>query len=205
MDIALREAKLALEEKEVPIGCAFVHKTRGLISKARNATVAQRNGARHAELIAIDDIILNQKENPNIFTECDLYVTVEPCIMCASALRQLRVRKVHFGCANERFGGCGGLVSVHDDRNNSVSLEQDPLPPMQVCGGEYADEAIELLRLFYSQENEWAPQPQKRTKSQLLKGELAAKFVFSRAFNDAAEGSKINDVSQQDDPPSSNK
>jgi tRNA-specific adenosine deaminase 2 len=49
----------------------------------------------------------------DIFKTTDLYVTVEPCIMCASALRQLEVKRVFFGCANQRFGGCGSVLNVH--------------------------------------------------------------------------------------------
>jgi tRNA-specific adenosine deaminase 2 len=45
----------------------------------------------------------------------DLYVTVEPCIMCASALRQYRIRSVYFGCANDRFGGTGGVLNIHSE------------------------------------------------------------------------------------------
>ena len=50
-----------------------------------------------------------------IFHETDLYVTVEPCIMCASALRQFGIRTVYFGCVNERFGGTGGVLSIHSE------------------------------------------------------------------------------------------
>lgn len=52
---------------------------------------------------------------PIVFSETDLYVTVEPCIMCASALRQLKIRKVYFGCSNDRFGGTGGVLSIHSE------------------------------------------------------------------------------------------
>ncbi len=52
---------------------------------------------------------------PSVFQNTDLYVTVEPCIMCASALRQYRIRSVYYGCANERFGGTGGVLSIHSE------------------------------------------------------------------------------------------
>jgi len=52
---------------------------------------------------------------PSILKETDLYVTVEPCIMCASALRQYKIRSVYYGCANERFGGTGGVLSIHSE------------------------------------------------------------------------------------------
>lgn len=85
------------------------------------------------------------KHPPSIIKETDLYVTVEPCIMCASALRQYGIRAVYFGCLNDRFGGCGGVMTVHSD----PSVD----PPYPVYGGLFREEAIMLLRKFYVQEN----------------------------------------------------
>lgn len=86
------------------------------------------------------------KHPQSILKETDLYVTVEPCIMCASALRQYGIRAVYFGCLNDRFGGCGGVMQINSD--NSVD------PPYPVYGGLFREEAIMLLRRFYVQENE---------------------------------------------------
>jgi tRNA-specific adenosine deaminase 2 len=85
------------------------------------------------------------KHPSSILKDTDLYVTVEPCIMCASALRQYGIRAVYFGCLNDRFGGCGGVMTVHSDP--SVDL------PYPVYGGLFREEAIMLLRKFYVQEN----------------------------------------------------
>lgn len=82
----------------------------------------------------------------SILKETDLYVTVEPCIMCASALRQYGIRAVYFGCLNDRFGGTGGVMTVHMDEG------VDPAFP--VYGGLFREEAIMLLRRFYVQEND---------------------------------------------------
>jgi tRNA-specific adenosine deaminase 2 len=74
---------------------------------------------RHAELEAIDAIISNPALTPTgrrgaqLLSETTLYVTVEPCIMCASALRQVGIKEVFFGCRNVRFGGCGGVLGVN--------------------------------------------------------------------------------------------
>ncbi len=70
-------------------------------------------GTRHAEFVAIDEMLQNHPLHA--IQETDLYVTVEPCIMCASALRQYRIRRVFFGCGNERFGGTGSVLSVHSE------------------------------------------------------------------------------------------
>lgn len=86
------------------------------------------------------------KHPQRILQQTDLYVTVEPCIMCASALRQYGIRAVYFGCLNDRFGGCGGVMQINSDK--SVD------PPYPVYGGLFREEAIMLLRRFYVQENE---------------------------------------------------
>jgi len=85
------------------------------------------------------------KHPSSILAQTDLYVTVEPCIMCASALRQYAIRAVYFGCLNDRFGGCGGVMTVHSDPAVDAAYP--------VYGGLFREEAIMLLRKFYVQEN----------------------------------------------------
>jgi tRNA-specific adenosine deaminase 2 len=86
------------------------------------------------------------RHHPSILHDTDLYVTVEPCIMCASALRQFGIRSVYFGCLKDRFGGTGGVMTVHMDEGVD--------PPYPVYGGLFREEAIMLLRRFYVQEND---------------------------------------------------
>lgn len=65
----------------------------------------------HAEILAIDSML---EAGPNdLFKLATLYVSVEPCLMCAAALKQLRLKKVYFGAANDRFGGCGSIKNVN--------------------------------------------------------------------------------------------
>ena len=68
-------------------------------------------GTRHAEFIAIGEMLETYPRSA--LRSTDLYVTVEPCVMCASALRQYQIRKVYFGCGNDRFGGTGSILSLH--------------------------------------------------------------------------------------------
>lgn len=70
-------------------------------------------GTKHAEFIAIAQML--QTYPRSALQSTDLYVTVEPCVMCASALKQYRIRTVYFGCANDRFGGTGGVLSLHSE------------------------------------------------------------------------------------------
>ncbi|SLM40351.1 trna-specific adenosine deaminase subunit tad2 [Lasallia pustulata] len=83
--------------------------------------------------------------------------------MCAAALRQYKIRAVYFGCSNDRFGGTGGVLSIH----TSPSID----PPYPVYGGLFREEAIMLLRRFYVQENDKAPEP-KGKKTRELKTEI---------------------------------
>ena len=168
---ALAMAQEAFSAAEVPVGCVFVRNGK-LIAKARNRTNELMNATRHAELEAIDYILsifppknenfsLSPHSGPpgdNPFAETTLYVTIEPCIMCASALRQVGIKRVCFGAGNERFGGNGSVVPVHSDPMLKNA------PPYEAVGGFYREDAIMLLRRFYLTENVYAPNPRSKAK-----------------------------------------
>ncbi|KAH7380630.1 cytidine deaminase-like protein [Pyrenochaeta sp. MPI-SDFR-AT-0127] len=157
---AIAMAELALKSDETPVGCVFV-KDGEIIGRGMNETNRTLNGTRHAEFVAIAGIL--SKNQVSVLNETDLYVTVEPCVMCASMLRQYGIRAVYFGCWNERFGGTGGVLNIHSD----PSVDK----PYPVTGGIFREEAIMLLRKFYVQENEKAPEP-KQKKTRELKTEI---------------------------------
>ncbi|KAG0636748.1 cytidine deaminase-like protein [Tuber brumale] len=156
MQSALQIATSALQSNEVPVGCVFVHGSR-IIASGRNDTNRSLCGTRHAELVAIDKILATHP--PSIFKETDLYVTVEPCIMCASALLQIGIRKVYFGCSNDRFGGCGGVLRIHegDVMGDGKNGGNGGGGGYEVVGGIYSSSAVVKLREFYVQENGRAP------------------------------------------------
>ncbi|ODV92191.1 hypothetical protein CANCADRAFT_83584 [Tortispora caseinolytica NRRL Y-17796] len=158
MKIAIKLAETALQKDEVPVGAVFVADGE-ILATGINDTNRSLCGTRHAEFLGIEQIL--QTYTAEIFMKVDLYVTVEPCVMCAAALRQLGIRAVYFGCANDRFGGCGSVLRVNADKSPIMS-------PFKVFPGLYRKEAIMLLRRFYIQENEKAPTP-KTKKSRLLK------------------------------------
>ncbi|EOD43836.1 tRNA-specific adenosine deaminase subunit tad2 [Neofusicoccum parvum] len=153
---ALRMAELALATDETPVGCVFVRDGR-VIGRGMNDTNRSLNGTRHAEFVAISQILAQHPAS--ILRETDLYVTVEPCVMCASALRQFGIRAVYFGCWNDRFGGTGGVLNVHED----PSVDR----PYPVHGGIFREDAIMLLRKFYVQENVKAPEPKQKGTREL--------------------------------------
>jgi len=168
MEKALDMAREALAANEVPVGCVFV-RNGSVIASGRNRTNELCNGTRHAELEAIDEIIASKTLTPEFtcypLSGTVLYVTVEPCIMCASALRQLGIKEVFYGCENERFGGCIGVLSVN-------VLPHPVHPQYKATGGYCREEAIMLLRQFYITENANAPVPKSKT-NRALKTEIA--------------------------------
>jgi tRNA-specific adenosine deaminase 2 len=153
---ALHMAEKALALGETPVGCVIVHEGE-IVGSGMNDTNKSLNGSRHAEFLAITEVLSSHP--PSILQLADLYVTVEPCIMCASALRQYGIRNVFFGCGNERFGGTGTVLSIHSD-----TMLHRPYPSY---GGLYRKEAINILRRFYIQENEKAPQPRPKRQREL--------------------------------------
>jgi len=161
------EANEAMEAGEVPVGCVFV-RDGVAIAKARNRTNELRNSTRHAELEAIDYILSTSSLTPKPvdlpLRTTTLYVTVEPCIMCASALRQTGIKAVYYGCGNERFGGCGSVIAVNSD-------EYPTIPPFEAWMGYLRVEAIMILRRFYLTENKNAPIPRTKT-GRVLKTEI---------------------------------
>eukprot|EP01102_Stenamoeba_stenopodia_P015135 TRINITY_DN5126_c0_g1_i1.p1 TRINITY_DN5126_c0_g1~~TRINITY_DN5126_c0_g1_i1.p1 ORF type:complete len:238 (+),score=57.54 TRINITY_DN5126_c0_g1_i1:90-803(+) len=182
---ALKEAELAYNEGEVPVGCVFV-KDETIIGRGHNRTNLKKNATAHAELEAIDEALNdyglgNDGDNDqlSVFRGAELYVTVEPCVMCASALLRLGLKKVYFGCHNDRFGGCGSIYSIHNTIpsstwSSSTSTSSDSQTVTTVVGDEVfayecvtgvlKEEAIHLLRKFYARENTNAPPTKRRPK-----------------------------------------
>ncbi|KAF6762510.1 tRNA specific adenosine deaminase [Ephemerocybe angulata] len=170
MKEAMAMAEEALAAGEVPVGGVFVRDGR-IIAAARNRTNELRNATRHAELEAIDCILADPSLTPtpgekHPLSTTTLYVTVEPCIMCASALRQLGIKEVFYGCGNDRFGGCGSVLGVNEE------LPHPDHPAYKATSGFCREEAILILRRFYITENTNAPKPKSKA-NRILKTEIA--------------------------------
>lgn len=153
---------------EVPIGCVIVDEQDVILARGRNRTNETRNATRHAEFEALGQLFstlpIQERDNESIVRrlmgKLRLYVTIEPCIMCAAALRRVGLTRVYFGCYNERFGGCGSIIPVHTEY---ISVDVDP--PLQITLlDDFRKECITLLRKFYLYENERAPSPRKKAR-----------------------------------------
>lgn len=122
MKQAIREAKRAKSKDEVPIG-AIIVKDGKVISKGYNLRENKKNSLKHAEIIVIDKAC---KKLGNFRLEgCDLYVTVEPCLMCAGAIVQSRIRKVYFGARDEKYGAVISVAEAFNIKSNhKVQFEE---------------------------------------------------------------------------------
>ncbi|MDK2969525.1 MAG: tRNA(adenine34) deaminase [Bacteroidota bacterium] len=132
---ALTEAKLAFSEDEIPIGAVIVNKNR-IIARAHNLSETLNDVTAHAEMQAITAAasVMGGK----YLTDCTLYVTVEPCPMCAGALRWAQIAKIVFGASDEKRGY----------RTVSPGMLH---PRTQVVSGILADECASLMQLFFEQ------------------------------------------------------
>ncbi len=122
MRIAIKEAQKAKGKEEVPIGAVIV-KDGKIISRGYNLRESKQNSLKHAEIIAIDKAC--KKLNNFRLEDCDLYVTIEPCLMCAGAIVQSRLRKVYFGSRDEKYGVVTSVANVFDIKSNhNVEFEE---------------------------------------------------------------------------------
>ena len=138
MGEALRQAQRAWEREEVPVGAVVVHQGR-IIARAHNQVETLKDATAHAEMIAI-----TQAESAIgdwRLTECDLYVTKEPCPMCAGALVHVRMKRVIFGCMSAKDGAAGGVMNLlqHPALNHSC----------EITGGVRQEECAKMLQAFF--------------------------------------------------------
>ena len=103
MQTALEEAYMAYSEGEVPVGCVIVDRhTKAIVSRAHNMSQQNRNPNLHAEMIALD--IACKKNNNKNLSNCDIYITLEPCTMCASAISNARIARMYYAASDIKQG-----------------------------------------------------------------------------------------------------
>jgi tRNA(adenine34) deaminase len=137
MDCALELAKAAAERGEVPVGAVMVMGDR-ILSADLNSREEEKNATHHAELLAIEEAcrVLGGWRLP----ECTLYVTMEPCVMCAGAIVNARIPTVVFGARDIRFGAFGSLLDLCE-----IPLNHRPTVIRDVLG----DEARDVLGVYF--------------------------------------------------------
>jgi len=139
MQMALDEARAAGARGEVPVGCVIV-RAGEVVGRAGNRTLADKDPTAHAELLAIRQAATALKSER--LSDCDLYVTLEPCAMCATAMSFARIRRLYFGAPDPK----GGAVE------NGVRFFAQPTchHRPEVYGGIHESECAGLLREFFA-------------------------------------------------------
>ncbi len=140
MKIAIEEAKKALIADDVPIG-AIVVKDDQIIAAAYNMREKNKSTTAHAELLAIEQACRKLKRW--ILDDCELYVTLEPCIMCFGAIIQARIPRVYFGAYDPKTGACGSLEELRNLKHTSVNHHSE------FTGGILENECADLIRVFF--------------------------------------------------------
>ena len=137
MQEALALAREAAAEGEVPVGCVIVRNGE-IVGRGRNHRETGRTALGHAEIRAISEACA--KLNGWRLWECTLYVTLEPCPMCAGAIINARIPRVVFGASDEKYGACGSVCDLF-----SMDFNHHP----QVEKGVLAEEAAQLMQEFF--------------------------------------------------------
>ena len=140
MKLALKEAEKAYNELEIPVGVVIV-KDNKVIARGHNMKEQKQDSTKHAEIIAIQKAC--KKLHSWRLCDCDMYVTLEPCSMCAGALIQSRIRKLYVGTMDEKTGSCGSVLNLLKDYkfNHNVDVEYG------VC----QKECEEILKRFFKE------------------------------------------------------
>lgn len=138
MNEALKEAKKAFEKEEVPIG-ALIVKDGKIIARAHNLRETKKEACAHAEIIAIHKAC--KKLEAWRLEDCDMYVTLEPCAMCAGAIINARIRKLYIGAPEPKTGAVGSKLNLLEDItfNHKVDVERG------VC----EEKAINIMKDFF--------------------------------------------------------
>ena len=123
MKEALKEAKKAYEKLEVPVGAVIV-KDGKIIARGHNLKETKKDTTRHAEIIAIEKA--SKKLGAWRLLECEMYVTLEPCSMCAGAMINSRIKKLYIGAIDEKTGAVGSVLNLLEDYkfNHNIEVEK---------------------------------------------------------------------------------
>ena len=138
MKAALKEAVKAFDKDEVPVGAIVVHNNQ-VIGKGYNQTETLKDPTAHAEMIAIT-AAANHMGNWRL-NECDIYVTLEPCIMCAGAIMNARIKNIFFAEFDPKFGACGSLYNLPGENKYNYRIN--------VFSGLCENESRSLLQEFF--------------------------------------------------------
>ena len=140
MDLAIENAKKAFETNEVPVGAILVDNTTNkILASFHNEIVKQNNPIKHAEILVIEEGC--KMKNSRYLDHTSIYITLEPCLMCASAISEARIGKLYFGAYDEKKGAIESVMSIYNNKNIFVP---------EIYGGIKEIECSLLLKNFFN-------------------------------------------------------
>ncbi|MCS7022490.1 MAG: tRNA adenosine(34) deaminase TadA [Gemmataceae bacterium] len=145
MELCLAEAAAAAAEDEVPVGAVIIHPERGVIASAHNQRERLQDPTAHAEMIALTQAA-NALKSWRL-EQCILYVTLEPCVMCAGAAVNARLGMIVYGADDPKAGACRSLYQIPDDKRLPHRLA--------VVGGVLAEQCAAVLSEFFRERRRW--------------------------------------------------
>jgi|TARA_X000000368_G_scaffold58427_1_gene41364 tRNA(adenine34) deaminase len=137
MSLAIKEAIKARKKNEVPVGAIIVDGCGNVIAKAHNLVETRNDPTCHAEKLVIEKALKITGER--FLNDCDIWVTLEPCVMCAGLIKQTRIRRLYYGAEDKKGGAIDNGVRVFSDNKTSI----------EIYSGFSADQSERLLKDFF--------------------------------------------------------
>ena len=137
MSLAIKEAIKAKKKKEVPVGAIIVGGCGSVIAKAHNLVETRNDPTCHAEKLVIEKTL--KITGQRFLNNCDIWVTLEPCVMCAGLIKQTRIRRLYYGAEDKKGGAIDNGVRVFSDNKTSI----------EIYSGFSATESERLLKEFF--------------------------------------------------------
>ena len=140
MDLAIEKAKKGLQINEVPVGAVLVDDIKqSIIASFHNEIIKQNNPTKHAEMMVIEEGC--KLKNSRYLDHTSIYITLEPCAMCASAISEARIGKLYFGAYDEKKGAIESVMNIYNNKNYFVP---------EIYGGMKEIECSLLLKTFFN-------------------------------------------------------
>ena len=143
MGLALDQARLAFDASEIPVGAILVLNDGQILASARNRVEEKRDASAHAELECLRQAAALHRDSSWRMSDCTLYVTLEPCLMCLGSIQSFRVKRLVYGARNHLLGAIESYIKVLDHRH--------PFHELDVLGGVEAEECGSLMKDFFAQ------------------------------------------------------
>ena len=141
MDLAIKEAIKARKKQEVPVGAIIVDKNGNVIAKAHNLVETRNDATSHAEKLVIEKAL--KITGNRYLNNYDIWVTLEPCIMCATIIKQTRIRRLYYGAEDKKSGAIDNGVRIFSNCRSKGRFE--------VYSGFYANKSEKLIKEFFKE------------------------------------------------------